>query len=183
MTRRNNRHQASNMKLSAYKFFATAVVTTSCLVACGGGNDPVTPPVVAPAVVVPVVVAVTGANVLTVTAATTASRNGAYTVKGGRFAGNPPNPTDFGFIGNTVDGKFETEVAVTAANAVRYAQIWYYDANNVISFFGCGGNRATACTAVTFDAATQTATITNANWTKDGGTETLTVNGSIVIPK
>ncbi len=171
------------MKLSAYKFFATGVVTTSCLVACGGGNDPVTPPVVAPAVVVPVVVAVTGANVLTVTAATTASRNGVYTIKGARYTNNPLNLTDIGFNGNTTDGKLEADFAVTTAGVVRDFSIFYFDANNVISFFGCGGGRATACTAVTFDAATQTATITNANWTKDGGTETLTVNGSIVIPK
>lgn len=166
------------MKFTQFKSVATALAATSCLVACGGGGPVAAVPVPA----VPVVVA-TAPNVLTVTAASTASRNGAYTVKGGRFSGNPPNPTDFGFNGNTADGKFETEVAVTATNAIRYAQIWYYDANNVISFFGCGGNRATACSAVTFDAATQTATLNNANWTKDGGTETLTVNGSIVIPK
>ena len=165
------------MKLSAYKFLTTAIATASCLVACGGG-DPVA---VAP--VVPVVIPATTANVLTVTAATTSSRNGAYTVKGGRFAGNPPNATDFGFNGNTADGKFETEFSVTTANTIRYASVWYYDANNVISFFGCGGNRPNACTPITFDAATQTATFTNANWTKDGGTETLTVNGSIVVPK
>ena len=133
-----------------------------------------------PPATVPVV---TASNVLTVSAATTASRNGAYAIKAGRFANFPPNLTDFGFNGNTADGKFEAEVAVTATNTIRNAQIWYYDAGNVISFFGCGGNRATACTAVTFDAATQTVTITNANWVKAGGIETLTVNGSIVIPK
>ena len=165
------------MKLTPYKFLVTSLAAASCLVACGGG-DPVTP-----AAVVPVPVAATGANVLTVTAATTASRNGAYTIQGGRFAGNPPNATDFGFNGNTADTKFEAEFSVTTANTIRYATVWYYDAPGVISYFGCGGNRPNACTPIAFDAATQTATITNANWTKDFGTETLTVNGSIVVPK
>ena len=164
------------MKRNFFPVLALAVVATSTLVACGGGGSVAAPQAVAATVTA-------GANVLTVTAASNAARNGAYTVKGGRFAGNPPNATDFGFNGNTADGKFETEFSVTTANTIRYASVWYYDANNVISFFGCGGNRPNACTPITFDAATQTATFTNANWTKDGGTETLTVNGSIVVPK
>lgn len=172
------------MKLNFFKFLTSTFVAASFLSACGGGGGPVTPAAAVPAVVVPLAVpVVTASNVLTVSGATTASRNGAYTIKGGRYTNFPPNLTDFGFNGNTADTKFETEVAVTSANAIRNAAIWYYDANNAISFFGCGGNRATACTAVTFDAATQTITITNANWVKDGGTETLTVNGTIVIPK
>ena len=124
-----------------------------------------------------------GGNVLTVSAASKSSRNGAYTISGGRFAGSPPNATDFGFNGNTVNGLFEAEVAVTVGGVIRYATIWYFDGNNVISFFGCGGTNATACTGVSFDSAGQKVTISNAHWTLTGGSETLTVNGTIVIPK
>ena len=124
-----------------------------------------------------------GANVLTVSAASKSSRNGAYTISGARFAGSAPNPTDFGFNGNTLNGLFETDVVVTTGGVIRYATIWYFDGNNVISFFGCGGSNATACTGVSFDSTGQKVTISDAHWTLTGGSETLTVNGTIVIPK
>lgn len=66
-----------------------------------------------------------GANGLIVTAASNSCRNGAYTISGGRFAGSPPNPTDFGFNGNTENGLLEAEVAVTSGGVIRYAMIWY----------------------------------------------------------
>ena len=81
----------------------------------------------------------------TVSAATKSSRNGTYTVIGSRYSNNPPNLTDFGFTGNTKDGNFEADVSITAAGAIRSATVWYYDANNVISFFGCGGTSAVTC--------------------------------------
>lgn len=131
-----------------------------------------------------------GDNVLTVSAATKTSRNGAYAITGGRYTNNPPNLTDFGFTGNTKDGNFEMDVSVTAAGVIRSATIWYYeDANHVISFFGCGGTSAVTCSAVSFDAATQKVSINNAQWSlfpaagavAVAGAETLTVNGTIVI--
>ena len=132
-----------------------------------------------------------GDNVLTVSDATKSSRNGAYAVIGGRYTNNPPNLTDFGFTGNTKDEKFETDVSLTSAGAIRSATIWYFDANNVISFFGCGGTRAVTCTGVSFDPSSQKVRISNVKWSLVPGfgsaavfsNETVTVNGTIAIGK
>ncbi len=167
------------MKLSVHRLVPAAFLSLSFLCACGGGSGPVTPAAVVPAVVVPVV---TVPNVLTISAATNASRNGAYTLPVTRFTNNLAAGVAFGFTGLSTDGKLGTEMAVSTANTVRDAFLIFSGANNAVTFFGCSATPATPCNGLTFDAAAQTITFSNVSW-KDSGTETFTVNGTIAVPR
>lgn len=98
------------------------------LTACGGGGG------AAPA-----------AGTLTVSVASNAARNGSYTPAGARFTS--ATSTDFGFNGQTADGKFEVEVVVSAGGVIQRAHIWFFDGGTP-RFFGCDGGRSIACTGV-----------------------------------
>jgi hypothetical protein len=90
-------------------------------------------------------------NTLTVTAASNSARNGNFIVSGAQFAGTG---TDFGFTGQTSDGKFEGEVLLSASGAVKQAHLWYYLDGGVIKFFGCD-NADVKCLAISYNATTK----------------------------
>jgi hypothetical protein len=84
------------------------------------------------------------AGTMVVSGASNAARNGSYVVAGAKFTSG----TDFGFNGQTADGKFEMEVVLSSGFVVQRAHVWFFDANNVIKTFGCDGGKAIACTGI-----------------------------------
>jgi hypothetical protein len=128
-----------------------------------------------------------GTGSLVVSAATVSARNGSYKVDGGRFA----DGTNFGVNGSTTDGNFEAEAKVASNGSVIYAQVWYFVGSKII-FFGCGSS-GVACTGVSYEPVGGQVMISNATWFSSStgqiassltsGGESITISGSLVIPK
>ena len=118
---------------------------------------------------------------LTVTNASSSSRNGSYVVSGALFT----NADSSGFNGNTHDGLFETESAWgNGDHKVIKAAVWYFDGPNggaPIVFFACDSGRNKPCSGVTFDPVSSILTFINAVLPETGGTGMVTVNGSVVV--
>ncbi len=75
-----------------------------------------------------------GAGTLVVTNATNPARNGTYAPD---TALGSPSGSDSNITGNTKDGKFELNIRLASNGALKGAAFWYFDANNVITFFSC----------------------------------------------
>jgi hypothetical protein len=133
-----------------------------------------------------------GVGTLTVSAASNPARNGSYNPAGARFA--VTGSTDFGFNGQTADGKFEVEVVVTAGGTIKRAHIWFFDSGTP-KFFGCDGGKAIACTGIGWEPLLKqvlfNSTVQLAEVTPDltgvqadvlvGGGETMKVLGSLEV--
>jgi len=94
---------------------------------------------------------------LIVSNATVASLDGTYDIQVARAT----VPSGLAFNGN-FDGKIELEIATDTSGVVKVAHVWSYTGTgmNVApdKFYGCDG-KATACTGVTVDVATNVITL------------------------
>ena len=99
---------------------------------------------------------------LTISNATVTSLNGTYDIQVSRLT----NPGGLAFNGN-FDGKIEIEIDTDTSGVVKTAHVWNYMGTgmNVApdKFYGCDG-KATACTGVTVDVATNVITIGSVTW-------------------
>jgi hypothetical protein len=117
---------------------------------------------------------------LTISKATVASLDGTYDIQVARIdvAGG------LAFNGN-FDGKIEIEIDTDTSGAVKAAHIWSYTGTGTTAapdkFYGCDG-KATACTGVTVDVATNLITLAGPTWPE---TESPTFDGTkpdVLVP-
>jgi hypothetical protein len=99
---------------------------------------------------------------LIISNATVATLDGTYDIQVTRVT----VPAGLAFNGN-FDGKIEIEIDTDTAGAVKAAHVWNYAGSGMTlapdKFYGCDG-KATACTGVTVDVATNVITLGGVTW-------------------
>ena len=130
---------------------------------------------------------------VTVSAASNTLRNGTFSPAGAKFTNTVSG--DFGFNGQTTDGKFEIEIVASSGGTIKRAHLWFFDSGGP-KFFGCGGTVVPCSSKVGYEPLLKQFLLSGVNWaevnasldgsgndTLVGAGETLTVTGTLDVSK